>query len=168
MELRPATTADLPAIAELFLHSRRAAYGQMPALAHPDDDVRGWVACWDLAALTVWVAEPDDAWSDGPDGARPELLGFVAFTATWLDHLYVAPHAQGSGVGGALLEVVKALRTAGFSLWVFASNTSARAFYAAHGLLEREHTDGSENEEGEPDLRMEWPGECRSDALSDR
>ncbi|CAM3506642.1 GNAT family N-acetyltransferase [Nocardioides dubius] len=160
MQLRAAVADDLAAIAALFLRARRAAYGQMPALAHDDADVRTWVACWDLSRLTVWVAESTEQ-------DAPELLGFVAFTETWLDHLYVTPSAQGGGVGGALLELVKALRPAGFSLWVFAANTSARGFYAAHGLVEREHTDGSENEEGEPDLRMEWSGECRSAVLSE-
>ena len=39
---------------------------------------------------------------------------------------------------------------------MFESNAPARAFYARHGLVEREHTDGSENEERAPDLRMAW------------
>ncbi|MFS3130273.1 N-acetyltransferase family protein [Nocardioides sp. Bht2] len=158
MQLRPATAADLPRVAGLFLSARRAAHGQMPAVVHPDAEVLAWVVGWDLAALTLWVAEASD------DG---ELLGFVAFTPTWLDHLYVSPTAQGGGVGRALLDVVKAMVPSGFSLWVFASNTSARAFYAAHGLVEREHTDGSENEEGEPDLRMEWRPECRAGVVSE-
>ena len=34
----------------------------------------------------------------------------------------------------------------------------ARAFYARHGLVELERTDGSGNEERAPDLRMAWPG----------
>ena len=55
-----------------------------------------------------------------------------------------------------LLDLVKAMRPGGFSLWVFESNTPAQAFYTRHGLVEREHTDGSGNEEREPDLRMEW------------
>ncbi len=57
-----------------------------------------------------------------------------------------------------LLDVVKAQRPDGFSLWVFQSNTGARRFYERHGLVELEHTDGSGNEEKSPDLRMAWPG----------
>jgi chorismate mutase len=41
---------------------------------------------------------------------------------------------------------------------VFETNLAARRFYRRHGLVELEHTDGSGNEEGAPDLRMAWPG----------
>jgi hypothetical protein len=51
---------------------------------------------------------------------------------------------------------VKTLRPDGFGLWVFTSNTPARAFYAGHGFVETERTDGSDNEEHAPDVRMEW------------
>jgi ribosomal protein S18 acetylase RimI-like enzyme len=96
----------------------------------------------------VWVAETDG-----------EMVGYARFTETWLDDLYVSPeHARG-GIGTALLDLVKSLRPQGFQLWVFETNEPARAFYAAHGLLERERTDGSDNEEREPDIRMEWPGD---------
>ena len=37
-------------------------------------------------------------------------------------------------------------------------NEPARAFYARHGLVELERTDGSANEEQAPDIRMAWPG----------
>ena len=53
---------------------------------------------------------------------------------------------------------MKARRPRGFALWVFESNAPARAFYARHGLLELEHTDGADNQERSPDLRMAWPG----------
>ncbi|NUR05809.1 MAG: chorismate mutase [Nocardioidaceae bacterium] len=57
-----------------------------------------------------------------------------------------------------LLDVVTATRPGGFCLWVFESNHAARAFYARHGLVELERTDGSGNEEKAPDLRLAWPG----------
>ena len=50
------------------------------------------------------------------------------------------------------------MRPDGFCLWVFESNTGARAFYARHGLVELERTDGSGNEEKAPDVKMAWPG----------
>jgi chorismate mutase len=34
----------------------------------------------------------------------------------------------------------------------------AREFYARHGLVELERTDGSANEERQPDVKMVWPG----------
>ncbi|WP_457205605.1 GNAT family N-acetyltransferase [Nocardioides sp. P5_C9_2] len=147
VSLRPAGPEDLPAVAEVHLAARRAAAPHMPAGVHPDDDVRRWVGSWDLTAREVWLAEADGA-----------LVGFAALTRTWLDGLYVAPDAQRSGVGSVLLDLAKAQRPDGFGLWVFESNVPARAFYARHGLVELERTDGSANEEHLPDVRMAWPG----------
>jgi len=121
----------------------------MPPSVHAETEVRAWLAARinpDEVADEVWVAEVDGT-----------VVGYARFTTTWLDDLYVDPGAQGSGIGTALLDVVKALRPGGFSLWVFESNLPARAFYAAQGLVEREHTDGADNEERAPDVRMEWP-----------
>ncbi len=77
-------------------------------------------------------------------------------TDTWLDDLYVLPGHAGHGIGSMLLDVVKTRRPDGFALWVFEVNTPARAFYARHGLVEVERTDGAGNEEKAPDVRMEW------------
>jgi GNAT superfamily N-acetyltransferase len=147
LTLRPATPDDLPGVAELYLAARAAAVPQMPPGIHPPDDVRRWVASWDLVRRELWLAE---------SGER--LLGFADVQNDWLESLYVDPLHTGQGIGGALLDLVKGLRPHGFSLWVFQSNAGARRFYIAHGLVELEHTDGAGNEERSPDLRMAWPG----------
>ncbi len=116
----------------------------MPPGIHTDDEVRAWLR-GRLESDEVWVAEADGA-----------VVGYARLTPTWLDDLYVAPSHAGQGIGSMLLDVAKALRPDGFSLWVFEMNAPARAFYRRHGLVEREHTDGSANEEREPDLRMSW------------
>ena len=54
--------------------------------------------------------------------------------------------------------MVTSLRPDGFCLWVFESNTPARAFYPGRGCVELERTDGSANEEKAPDIRVAWPG----------
>lgn len=90
---------------------------------------------------------------DGPD-----LVGIIAFHAGWLDHLYVLPAYQGQGYGHDLLEVVKSQNNA-LELWTFQSNTEARAFYERHGFEPVELTDGSTNEEREPDIRYRWQGD---------
>ena len=66
------------------------------------------------------------------------------------------PDAQSRGAGTALLERVKAERPDGFELWVFQRNDGALRFYERHGLRLVERTDGSGNEEREPDARYEW------------
>jgi GNAT superfamily N-acetyltransferase len=147
LTLRPVVPDDLAEIAELHIRVRDAAYPSMPRTIHPPHEARAWVAGWDLSVFSVWVADRGG-----------ELLGYARFDDVWLDDLYVDPAAQGTGVGSALLDLVKAKRPSGFCLWVFESNTPARRFYEARGLVELEHTDGSANEEREPDLRMAWPG----------
>lgn len=140
--LRRAEADDAAVVAEVHLASRRAA--AMPPGIHTDDEVRGWLA-GRVVEDEVWVAEADGV-----------VVGYVRLTPTWLDDLYVAPSHAGQGIGSMLLDLAKSLRPDGFSLWVFEMNAPARAFYRRHGLVEREHTDGSDNEERSPDLRMSW------------
>ena len=149
--LRPAEQTDLRTVAEVHLAARAAAVatGAMPPAVHSDDEVRAWVAGWDLTSYDVWLAEADG-----------RVVAYVRSTTTWLDDLHVLPGDQGMGIGGDLLALVKARHPDGFGLWVFETNARARAFYRRHGLVERERTDGSENEEGEPDVRMEWVSVC--------
>jgi chorismate mutase/GNAT superfamily N-acetyltransferase len=144
LTLRPASEADAPAVTAVHLAARRAA--AMPPGIHTDDEVGAWLA-ERLREDETWVAEVDDA-----------IVGYARTTPTWLDDLYVAPEHARQGVGSALLDLVKAQRPDGFCLWVFETNVAARAFYARHGLVELERTDGSANEEQEPDVRMAWPG----------
>jgi len=166
LRIRPATVADLADIAELLLATRADAVPAMPPLARPAEEVRAFVLGWDLdddAGREVWLAEDDLG-----------AAGFAVLRSDWLDSLYVGPDRQGSGVGSALLELVKSVRPDGFGLWVFASNAPARAFYHRHGLIELELTDGSANQEGAPDVHMAWPGNhpqaylrARIDAIDD-
>ena len=147
LTVRPATAADLPAVAEIHLAAREGAGAAFPPGVHGADEVRAWVAGWDLTAYDVWLAS-----------AGPAAVGYARWTPTWLDDLYVHPDRQGTGVGTALFETVTAHRPGGFCLWVFESNAPARAFYRRHGCLELERTDGSANEEQSPDIRVAWPG----------
>lgn len=144
MLIRRADESDADAVASVHLRSRAAA--AMPPGTHPESEVRAWLS-GRLAQDDVWVAEDDGL-----------VVAYARYTPTWLDDLYVLPSYAGRGVGSTLLDLVKAQRPDGFSLWVFEMNGPARAFYARHGLVELERTDGSANEERAPDLRMAWPG----------
>ncbi|GHJ58201.1 hypothetical protein NOK12_07200 [Nocardioides sp. OK12] len=143
--LRPAEPGEGAALAAVHLAARRAA--PMPEPVHDPADVTRWLS-GRLESDEVWVA----------DLAGHGVVGYARLTPGWLDDLYVAPVAARRGVGSALLDLVKSRLPEGFCLWVFASNAPARAFYARHGLVELEATDGSANEEGAPDVRMAWPG----------
>jgi chorismate mutase/GNAT superfamily N-acetyltransferase len=144
MLIRPADAADADDVTHVHLAARRSA--PMPPGIHPDTDVRRWLGLR-LGLDDVWVAEADG-----------EVVGYARLTPTWLDDLYVLPEHAGQGVGTALLEVAQAQQPGGFCLWVFEMNEPARGFYARHGLVELERTDGSANEEKCPDIRMAWPG----------
>lgn len=144
VRLRPALVREADRLALLQARARRAT--TMPPGVH------------DLPALSAQLAERmahDETWVAEAHG---DVVGYVRFTHAWLDDLYVDPAWGRSGIGSALLDLVKSRRPDGFGLWVFEENAGARAFYAQHGLLELETTDGSATEERCPDVRTVWPG----------
>lgn len=83
------------------------------------------------------------------------LVGIIAFREHWIDQLYVLPRAQGAGVGTALLGIAKS-QARSLSLWTFQRNHAARRFYERRGFVVTKETDGSENEEREPDVLYSW------------
>ncbi|WP_376770241.1 GNAT family N-acetyltransferase [Arthrobacter terrae] len=107
---------------------------------HDQAETLWWMRQIVLTGQDVIVAE---------DGHR--LLGFAALDGQWLEQLYVDSEAQGSGVGRALLAAAKEVRPGGFSLRVFTRNTRARLFSESLGCVLTEQSDGSRNEENEPD-----------------
>lgn len=144
--VRRAEPGDAAACADLFTASRLAAGAAFPPSLHSADEDRAFVAVR-VGGSEVWVALYDN-----------EPVGYLDLDGAWVHSLYVSPEAQGRGVGSVLLDLAKACRPDGFSLWVFATNEPARRLYRRHSLVELETTDGSGNEERAPDLRMAWPG----------
>jgi ribosomal protein S18 acetylase RimI-like enzyme len=140
--LRAARPEDRAAVGEVFLAARRDALPYLPEL-HTDEDTRAFVAgLVDKGIVTV--AEHEG-----------RVAGFLALDGDWVDHLYIAPGAQGRGLGSALLRAAQAQRER-LQLWVFQRNTRAIAFYERHGFAVAERTDGAGNEERTPDARMTW------------
>lgn len=139
--VRLLTPQDAAEVAAVFAASRRAAMPWLPILHTPDEDVAFFAA--EIESSAGWGAV---------EGGR--LLGFALMRDGWLNHLYVAPDRRGRGVGSDLLSRVIAASTSSVDLWAFARNEPALAFYARHGFEVVERTDGSANEEREPDVRM--------------
>ena len=144
--LRLAGPDDAVAIAEVYLRSFGWAYrATLVRLAHSDDEVRDWITTVLVPTQSVTVAI-----------AAGVVVGFVATTPGWVDHLYVDPAWTGRGVGSQLLHHAQGLLPDGFDLWTFIENERACRFYEGHGLAAAEFGDGTGNEEGRPDVRFRW------------
>lgn len=87
------------------------------------------------------------------DGSR--LIGVMALRAGWIEQLYVLPDAQGRGAGGQLVALAQAMANQ-LSLWTFQRNAGARDFYERRGFVAMAESDGSRNEEKEPDVLYRW------------
>ncbi len=140
--IRRARAEDADTVAALF----RRSYGTLtflPTLHTPEED-RAYFGVV-IAEREVWVYE------------EPErIVGFVALTDDMLTDLYVEPDRRRTGIGSELLEHAKSRRH-GFELWVFQRNESARRFYEERDCRLVRLTDGSGNEEREPDALYAWP-----------
>lgn len=145
LTIRSGRLADAPALARLHHAARAQAMPWLPVL-HDDAETEAWMRDHVLAALDVVVACADGA-----------PVAYLALDGTVLDQLYVAPSHQGRGIGTRLLAEAKRRVPVELGLWTFQRNTRARAFYERHGFRAVEATDGTDNEEQEPDVRYEWP-----------
>jgi putative acetyltransferase len=141
VELRRGGAADGPVIAALHREARAVAMPWLAVVHTPAEDAAFFMGVV-VAEQEVWIAERDG-----------DVVGFAALGGSWLEHLYVAPRAPGSGVGRALLEHVQhvARDRRPLRLHVFARNLRARRFYEAAGWELVAQSDGSTNEEREPD-----------------
>jgi GNAT superfamily N-acetyltransferase len=142
--LRPAAPGDAAAVAGVWLRSFAAV---LPTVrrAHSDDQVRGWIRDVLLPRHDVWVAEAGGA-----------VVGLLALSEGWLDQLYLEPGRRGRGIGDRFVALAKERQPAGLQLWTVQVNEPARRFYERHGFVAVERTDGSRNEEREPDVRYVW------------
>ena len=118
----------------------------LPLLAglHTPDEDRAFYRTQVFSSCQVWGAEK-----------QGKLVGIIAFREGWIDQLYVLPDAQGQGLGGDLLAVARATFTP-LCLWTFQCNRRARRFYELNGFVALRETDGSDNEEKEPDVLYRW------------
>jgi putative acetyltransferase len=142
--LRGAEEEDAPSMAVVHRASMREAMPYLPELHTPDEDRSFFER--EVRTSAGWVTV---------DGGM--VRGFALVRDGWLNHLYVDVGWQGVGMGSALLDEAVAHVGTGMRLWAFQRNVRARAFYAARGFREVEVTDGSGNEEKEPDVLLRWP-----------
>lgn len=134
-------------MAELFLRARQRAQelGSIPPLTHDGEDVTRWIGSR-VSEAECWLAEDRAA----------NLVGMLVLDGDLLDQLYVEPDLTGTGIGSRLIDVAKRELPGGLRLWTFVSNGGAQRFYIRHGFAEARRTDGSDNEEREPDSLYVW------------
>ncbi|MDI1289066.1 MAG: GNAT family N-acetyltransferase [bacterium] len=141
--VRSVQQSDDAQVARLSRRSREKAMPWLPDLHTPAEDLAFFAS--EIGSSVGWVAIESD-----------RVLGFALTRGEWLNHLYVDPDSQGAGVGSALLAEAVGVVGPGIRLWTFLRNERARDFYADHGFVEVERTDGRGNEEREPDVLLQW------------
>jgi ribosomal protein S18 acetylase RimI-like enzyme len=146
MRIGPVRPTETDAVADVYL-SAISGMTYLPEL-YTEDETREFIRNVLLPNDEVWVAKDAD-----------ELLGFVGFGDGTLRHLWVRTDYQNMGVGTALLNLAKERCPEGLQLKVFQQNSGARRFYERNGFSLVELTDGSSNEEHEPEARYVWSQE---------
>ncbi|MER6269884.1 GNAT family N-acetyltransferase [Streptomyces sp. NPDC001797] len=142
--LRRAGGPDAAGVADVWLRSFDAA---LPTVVRPrsDDEVRAYIRDVVVPARETWVAE-----------AGGRVVGMMVLAEELLSQLYLAPEWRGRGIGDRFVALAKERSPSGLTLWTFQVNKPAHRFYERHGFVAVEHTDGSGNEEREPDVRYVW------------
>jgi ribosomal protein S18 acetylase RimI-like enzyme len=139
--IRRAAPGDAEAIVAVSARAWARAYGDFLDVEQALDPFEVRVGRWRERLRSAVV--DTFVWDQGG-----RVVGYVAAGASEdedapLDHasvraLYVDPHAQGAGVGSALLDAaLEHLRERGFrgvELWAFRENHQARAFYERRGF----------------------------------
>ncbi|MET9792038.1 GNAT family N-acetyltransferase [Streptomyces canus] len=142
--IRRAADSDASATADVYLRSFTAA---LPTVVRPrsDDEVRAYIRDVVVPSRETWVAV-----------AEEQVVGLMVIAGDLLSQLYLDPDWRGRGIGDQFVALAKERSPRGLSLWTFQVNKPAHRFYERHGFVEAERTDGSGNEEREPDVRYVW------------
>jgi GNAT superfamily N-acetyltransferase len=120
MTILPYAPHQHAALAQLYLDTRRSSFPWLDSQAMQLTDFAR-----DTADESLLVAQD----------AHGKVVGFASVyeKENFLHHLYVAPAAQGQGIGQALLQAAALRFTAAPSLKCFAANPHALAFYRQQG-----------------------------------
>lgn len=151
--LRPATAEDARRVADLLIETRAAFMPYAPS-AHPEAEVREWVASYLVRSGGVTVAE-----------VQGQVAGAMASERTddacWITQMAVDPPLVGQGIGSLLLAHATRTLALPIRLYTFQANLGARRFYERHGFVAMAFTDGRANEERCPDVLYELEAASR-------
>ena len=152
--IEPAVGNQAAECAAVLRASRRHSLPYLPDLHTADEDVQ-FLRNRVFGVDKIFVALDEDR----------RVIGFIAFGEGWVNHLYVLPEFHRLGIGGRLLEKARQ-EWPHLKLWTFERNHIALQFYEKQGFWVVKRTDGTGNEEKEPDLQLQWQRSLFSPASS--
>lgn len=145
LELRAFKAGDLEAVVSVWLAAGKAEYTYLPLFQALDA----------VSATNVFTAHILPQCELTLACADAQVVAFLALDDDLIDRLYVAPGAQGLGVGSLLVDYAKSECPDGLRLYTHQANERARAFYIGHGF--RAVRFGvSPAPELEPDVEYRW------------
>lgn len=133
MKIRPATTADAPAIAAIYAYHVAHGTGSYDTDARSIDATAALVGDHNARSWPFLVAEGADGAITGYAYAS-QFKPRAGYAWTCEDSIYIHPDHQGQGVGRELLDaLVTAAETAGFRTMVAVIGGAEPASVALHG-----------------------------------
>ncbi|WP_420403406.1 GNAT family N-acetyltransferase [Nisaea sp.] len=127
LDIRRATTADIPRVAGIYRDARLHAYhGLVPdpdIIASAAPDRPKWRELLADPAVSVFVAERDGA-----------IVAMAIMEGVKLESLHVDPAAHGSGIGQRFLAFCRQQAGPGMELYCLAGNHRAIEFYCKAGM----------------------------------
>ena len=147
LTIRRLELVDMDAAAAVH---RSAFDDRLPWLSglHTPDEARRYFCERVFEECEIWGAL---------DGSA--LTGIIAFREGWIDQLYILPSFQRRGIGTTLLGIAQSCSSR-LCVWTFQANDAARVFYLSRGFVLVKETDGSDNDEKEPDALYLWSRDC--------
>lgn len=142
--IRPFQEKDTDAVVALWLEASIDAHSFIPR------------SYWERAAeemRTLYLPMSDEIVLH-IDDATGGIDAFMAFVGTFLAALFVAPSAQGKGLGSRMFRIARRMHP-DLTLSVYRENERAVVFYRKHGL--RVCGERVEEKTGHVELIMEFP-----------
>jgi GNAT superfamily N-acetyltransferase len=154
--LRSARAEDAADVVRVLRASRLRFLSYAPPV-HSEDEHLAWARDALIPSGGVTLAAVDD-----------HVIGVLAVSraqgANWIDQLYIQPEYCGRGVGSQPMKVALSSLRRPIRLYTFQQNAGACRFYERFGFSPIGWGDGSENEEGCPDVLYELVDDTADDA----
>jgi GNAT superfamily N-acetyltransferase len=143
--IRPYKSDDFEAVTLLWRRAREIAFPEFQrAKGHTFEEDQAYFRDHILTENDVWVLELDGT-----------PVAFMAIKEDFIDHLYVHPDHQRTGLGESLLAHARTLSSRHLWLYTFQSNANGRAFYEKNGFVAVKFG-VSPAPESEPDVEYHW------------